>query len=202
MLKYPIYEALIGDENEGILQISLVENPAVESLWEAFDAVEEENVPKMENYAIENEEQRLITGCFLRADYPILRRNDLGEYYYITFSKETIKLMVIKWLDENRANMINQHHKENTSVDGIYLQEVFIKNKEKGIDPKGFETVEDGSAFATYKVLDDEIWEKVKNGEFKGFSIECITEVAPVEEEKDIYDEIIEMLEKIKDNQR
>jgi hypothetical protein len=37
---------------------------------------------------------------------------------------------------------------------------------------KGFEYAPDGSAFASYSIDNDEVWGKVKSGEFKGFSVE------------------------------
>ena len=37
---------------------------------------------------------------------------------------------------------------------------------------KGFEDAPDGSAFASYFVDNEDVWQKVKSGEFKGFSVE------------------------------
>ena len=38
----------------------------------------------------------------------------------------------------------------------------------------GFEDVKDGSWFGSFKVENDDIWAKVKSGEFQGFSVEGI----------------------------
>ena len=41
-----------------------------------------------------------------------------------------------------------------------------------GISPKGFEDIEEGSLFAIYKVKNDALWKKIKEGEWNGFSME------------------------------
>ena len=49
----------------------------------------------------------------------------------------------------------------------------FIKDTAKGINPAGFESVSDGSLFASFKILDDSLWEEIKtSGKLNGFSLE------------------------------
>ena len=54
----------------------------------------------------------------------------------------------------------------------LKLEELFIKDVDKGINPVGFEDIEHGSLFGKYRVLNDEVWADVKAGKFKGFSLE------------------------------
>ena len=187
----PIYDAVIATVDDGIYTISLVDEPAVESNFLYF------NKERQYNFKVENDEQRLVTGCVLRADYPILR-----DGYYIRFSKDTIKLMAEKMLADNTQNNINLQHNHNQYVEDVYLRELFIKDVEKGINPKGFEDVEDGSLFATYKVFNDDVWQSVKEGEFKGFSVEILVhhmevEMSKEETELELYSEILDLLNKI-----
>lgn len=188
----PIYNIVIDDAETGIDRISLVEMPAVESNFLAFAK------NKKQVMFSANEEQQMITGVLARADYPIYRNDDqLGEYY-IQFGKETIKLMAEKVLADGHQNWVNIEHIENSDVDGVYMLEMFIKDTNKGINPTGFDDISDGSLFATFKVRNNKIWECIKNGTFKGFSIEGLFgfEEAKSEDEK-IYDEILEMLDRI-----
>ena len=69
-------------------------------------------------------------------------------------------------------------------------------DKERGIKaPEGFEDAPDGSWFGSMKVDNDEIWEQVKNGEFRGFSVEGVFKQAKkVEAEKAIVEKIQEIL--------
>lgn len=163
----PVFEARIDTDDSGIYKVSLVDFPAVESDFVYFDKQAE--ILKL---AIANEEQRLVTGVLMRADFPIYRcSKDMGEYY-IVYSKDTIKIMAEKMMTDNTFNNINIQHEDGTDVEGINLVEIFIKDTDKGIDPKGFENIEDGSLFATYRINNESIWEQIKAGEFRGFSLE------------------------------
>ena len=65
------------------------------------------------------------------------------------------------------------------------MMETFIKDSERGISPKGFEDVSDGSLFVTFKIEDDGLWEECLNGTaLNGFSIECFANLVPVDFKK------------------
>lgn len=198
MNEFPIYEALLTDVTDGIYTVSLVDSPAVQSDFMCF------NEQKILNFKVENEEKRLIMGVVMRADYPIYRISPNGEEYYIKFSKETIEKLAEKMLFDNTNNNINLNHNPNDYVEDVYLREIFIKDIQKGINPKGFESIEDGSLFAIYKVHSDEIWERVKKGEFKGFSIEVLVHSQEVEMEDDaqLLADILDLMKKIENKRK
>ena len=190
----PIYKALIEDEGAGMYTISLVTNPAVESNFIYFN---EQKKPL--HFKVENEEKRVVTGVIMRCDFPIYRIAPDGTEYYITFDKQTIEKMCEKWLKDGFQSNVNLQHNPNAYVDGVYLKEVYMKDIERGINPMGFEDIENGSLFGTYHILNDEVWELVKSGEFKGFSLEGYFNTIEVEmsaEDKD-FQEIMDMLDKI-----
>lgn len=165
----PIYSAIIIDEDCGMERISLVDSPAVES---DFIALAAQKAPVL--LRVEDEEKRLIRGVVMRADFPIYRHCEkLGEYYLV-FSKETIRKMAEKYLAENRQNLVNQMHKQNSDVDGVQMVQYFIKDVAAGVSPVGFEEIEDGSLFAEFHVVNDDVWAEVKSGAFKGFSLEGV----------------------------
>ena len=76
-------------------------------------------------------------------------------------------------------------HLPGSYVSGVNLIQLFIKDSEKGIVPQGFETIEDGSLFATYHVENDAIWNEIKNGTFKGFSLEGLFKVEQLKLKKE-----------------
>lgn len=193
MEKLPIYEATIEGIEDGIYTISLVDCPAVENDFFYFKKEE-----KALNFKVENEEKRLILGVIMRADYPIYRISPLGEGYYIRFSKETIEKMAEKMLLESTHNNVNLQHNPNNYVENVHLREVFIKDIDKGINPKGFENIENGSLFGVYKVENDEVWASIKNGEFKGFSLEGYFSSYEVKEDDEtLLSDICDLLKKI-----
>ena len=173
-LNRPIYEALVTSEDAGMLRISLVDLPAVESNFLAF--AKEDGEPA-HLYFVRDEERRIVRGVVMRADYPILRRN--GDYeYYIVFRADTIRVMAEKYLAESRQNNVDEMH-NHAEVDDVQMVQYFIKDTGAGISPSGFEDIADGSLFAEFHVLNDEVWAKVKDGTYRGFSLEGAFELAP-----------------------
>lgn len=163
----PLYEGEMLDELGGVLRVSLVDRPAVQSDFLMFN----EQKP-MQTFAVANEEKRLIRGVLMRADYPIYRIGTSGFEYYITFSAKTIRKVFEKYLREHRSSNVNLRHEPDSEVKGVDLTQIFFKDTAAGIAPVGFEEIEEGSAFGEYHVTNDAVWNAVKEGTFKGFSIE------------------------------
>ena len=157
---------------EGMFVVSLVEDPAIGSLFFPFG---EERI----NLSILDAPQHKVIGCVLRADYPILRIDGEGKYYNIVFDKETIYKLTQHFVKYNNTGNVSVLH-NGKPVGGVELTQLFIKDKSKGIDPVGFEEVSDGSLFAEYKILNEEVWKGICNGVYRGFSIEGVFEVEPV----------------------
>ena len=164
----PTYNALISDENEGIFVISLVDAPATETNWMCFK--EQENI----KFSIVNEDEHILAGVVMVADKPIYRIAPDGSEYYIVFSKDVIKRMAEKMLDDNTFNNIDIQHDGNIIPrDKVKLVELFIADEEKGIKPNYLD-VPDGSLLANYKIYDDELWNMAKSGVLNGFSLEGV----------------------------
>lgn len=192
----PLYRAVIEDETSGMYCVSLVTDPAIESNFLYFN---EQKKPMY--FKVEDEEKRVITGCVMRCNHPIYRIGISGYEYYITFDKATIEVMCEKWLKEGLNGNVNLQHNPEAYVDGVLLKEVYFKDIQRGVNPEGFEDIEDGSLFATYHILNDEVWEKVKTGEFKGFSLEGYFETIEVkpemDEETQLWSDILDMLKQL-----
>lgn len=174
----PVYAANVFDAETGIFKVAICDNPAIQSGFQAFG--EEKQVLK---YSVQDEEQRIVLGCLMRSSYPIYRRNADGFEYFIVYTSDTIEQMASKWLASQNVNNINLNHQEGTDQDGIYLMQAFIKDTKKGISPIGFEDIEDGSLFAQYKIMNDDVWAAIKEGTYVGFSLEGMFGVEPMDEE-------------------
>ena len=161
---------------EGMFVVSLVEDPAIGSLFFPFG---EEKI----NLSILDAPQHKVIGCVLRADYPILRIDGEGKYYNLVFDKETIYELTQHFVKYNNTGNVSVLH-NGKPLGGVELTQLFIKDKSKGIDPVGFEEVSDGSLFAEYKILNEEVWKGICNGVYRGFSIEGVFELAPVKMQK------------------
>ena len=184
----PVFEALVTDAETGMFRISLVDDPAVMSDFMAFD---KQRRPQM--YSVQDEEKRLVRGVVMRADFPIYRISpDMGEYYVI-YKAATIRNMAEKYLAESRQNDVNLMHVPGSDVDGVQLVQWFIKGD--GVTVEGFDDIADGSLFAEFHIVNDEIWEAVKEGTYKGFSLEGVFDMVP---ERDV--EKVEAIEETTEN--
>ena len=188
-LKLPLYNALITDESEGICTISLVECPAVEVPFLAFN--------KVQQFQSIDEEKHCLTGVIMLANSPIYRCN--GDYeYYIQYTPEVIAQMSQKMLKDGTFNNVDiNHNGKLLSKDAIQLVECYITddNKKSPFD------VPNGSLIGTYKVLDNDLWELCKSNEINGFSLEGMFEVSEQKFNKDlnIKQKFMNVIEKLKD---
>ena len=154
------------DFETGLNAISLVEYPAVEVDFLAF-AKDESAVLQFAD-----EERHIITGIALLADTPIYRIAPDGTEYYVRFTKDCIRQLVEKYFKFGLTNSVNIEHKDNQFVDGVTMLESYIIDKERGICPSEFASAPDGSWVVSYKVSNLDVWNKIKSGEVKGFSVQ------------------------------
>lgn len=175
MNRIPIYRAVIDNEECGMVTISLVDMPATESDFLAFKDEKE-----LVRFAVADEDRHIVRGLVMAANLMIYRFSPVYGEYYIYYEPETIRLMAEKYLRDGNQNNVDLMHDGNL-VEGVNMVQLFIKDTDNGIDPKGFEDYENGSLFAEFQIHNEEIWQQVKNGDFKGFSLEGYFGIEPVE---------------------
>jgi hypothetical protein len=167
-MNLPIYLLEINEDltdGSEVDFVALVDKPAIERNFLRF---KEDRL----TFEIQDEERRIISGPIMLADTPIYR-NDNGQEYFVSFPKDTIYKIVKKMFQKNYTGNVNLMHDPKKIVEGVTMFECWISDESRGVKPmKGFEDAPDGSAFASYFVDNDEVWSKVKSGEFKGFSVE------------------------------
>lgn len=191
MEKFEIIELLIDDNKieSGINAVSVVESPAIE---ENFVALKKHEVELKEV----DTEKRILMGAALIPNKQIYRKNKDKEFY-IYFSEDTVrKASELFLMRANQNNATLEHEKK--MLEGMSVVESWIIEDEK-LDKSvkyGF-SLPKGTWMISMKVNNDEIWNKVKAGEVKGFSIEGYFvdkyEMSLQENEEQ------EMIEKIKD---
>ena len=183
-------ELFIEDEGDGgISAISFVEAPAIE---ENFIAL---NSHKVEMKTIDND-KRLVIGLALVPNKLIYRRNR-GFEYNITFSEQTVRKASEKYLKSLKLHNTTVAHE--TEIEGVFLTESWIVE-----DPKQDKTAlygleaPKGAWAVSMRVENDDLWNKIKGGDYLGFSIEgMFTEKEQFSKaEIDAMEEIAELLTK------
>jgi hypothetical protein len=193
-MELPLYELVINDEDDesGVDFISLVDKPAIKRNWIAFS--------EQQKFSFKSDqEKRIISGPAMIPNELIYRKDKEGKEYNVVFSEETIQKIVEKYFKSQYTTNFNLQHKKSLLAQGVYLIESFVIDEERGINaPKGFEDLPNGSWFISCKVDNDEIWNDfIKEGVFKGFSVEGFFQEKQVKETKSEELELLEMLNRL-----
>jgi len=173
--QYPVFflELENGNLKYGIDDIALVDKPAIESMFMAFS--QEEPI----KFSVNSEEQRIITGPVMIPDKMIYRISN-GKEFYVAATKDTIFQAAQQWGKENRNNNMKLTHDAISNTPDVFMFESFVTNESRVASVKGYEDLPIGSWFITCKVISDQVWSQVKDGTFKGFSLEALFKLEPV----------------------
>ncbi len=188
----PLLRLTIDGDEDGVNIISLVEFPAVER---NFIQLSKEVKLSL------NDEKKELLGVALIPDFPIYRRDKQGEYY-IVFSAESIRKIAIDFYKKLNVNMADVEHSHNMENGITYFQSLIV-DKENGICPAAFKDLPDGTWIIGCKIDNTDVWNAVKNGTVKGFSIDGYfhAEEEKQEDEKktlDNLDDFFNWLENLK----
>jgi len=153
-----------NDEMSGIDAVSVVKSPAIE-----------ENFIALQKHELElkkiDEEKRVLMGAALVPNKQIYRVNEKKEEYYIYFSEQTVRKASELFLMRSNQNNATYEHKD--KLEGLSVVESWIIEDEKQDKSRkyGF-SLPVGTWMISMKVNNDEVWNDVKEGKVKGFSIE------------------------------
>ena len=161
----PVFAVNVESEDCTITTISLVDEPAMELQMQMFD--KKETV----KFSLQDEVKHNIVSCIVRTDFPILRLTPEGNPYYIVFNRETSEILCQRLMRDGFQQNISLDH-NGKLIEGIQLQEVFIKDSNRGISPVGFEEAAEGSLFGVYHITDEQLWKDCIEGRFGGVSLE------------------------------
>jgi hypothetical protein len=160
-----IVELIISDDEKatGVDAISLVEFPAIE---ENFVALKDH---KIEFKAID-EEKKIVVGLALIPNKPIYRRNEDREYY-IYFSRDTVRKTAELYLKNHHNNNATLEHSLKAS--GVSVVESWIvEDPEKDKTALYGLNATQGCWAVVMRISNDDIWQEVKKGTYKGLSVE------------------------------
>lgn len=127
-----------------------------------------------QTWSFSDDDQMIITGPSMVPDMLIPRRDSDGNTFHVFFSKDTIKDISKKFLEESKHNNTDINHdadvvQENTLLESWIVEDPTMdKSTALGFD------VPKGTWMVSYRVNNQETWEKIKSGELTGFSVEGI----------------------------
>jgi hypothetical protein len=171
----------------GVNAISLVEFPAIEVDFIALS--------KKLQFRAYDEEKRIVYGAVIIPEQLIYREDADGTPYYGKFTTETTEKISQEFFIRNAHHNHTIEHK--FAVNGLVVVESWLKHSstDKSVS-LGFEDYPNGTWFIGSKVMNDEVWQEVKKGTFKGFSLEGFfnEKVALSKKEQEFYEELSSIL--------
>lgn len=159
----PLLEIVFDEIDSGLTFVSLVNKPAIKTNFLSFA---DEDICK---FSIQDPDKRIVTGPAMIPNMPIYRRNEQGEFY-VQFSEDTIKHYAEKFFAEKKTLAINVEH-ELSVEDCVFVESYFI-DKERGIVPKEYNNLPNGTWILSAKINNEQVWQEIKNNNLKGWSIE------------------------------
>ena len=163
------YKVGIDSETEAI---SMVTEPAIESDF-VFLSKDKDIVKE----AFSNDEKHMVYGAVLRPDFPIYR-NDGENEYYLEFTSESIERMARDYMMNYRQGNVTIQHEEYANE--VFMVESWIKqdmDKDKSVSVGLDKSLPIGTWFCGFYVNNNDVWERIKSGELKGFSVEAMIDL-------------------------
>ena len=163
-----IVELIIADDSQelAIDAISLVTSPAIEQDFVYFGK-EKNNL----TFAKVDEEKRMLVSPALIPNKQIFRHDpNTDSDYYVFFSKDTVRKASELYLKHNNHHKATYQHQDRVS--GVLTVESWIKEGDSDKSKLYGYDLPNGTWFVKMKIENDELWNKIKDGELKGLSIE------------------------------
>lgn len=163
------YKVGIDSETEAI---SMVTEPAIES-----DFVFLSKDKAIVKEAFSNDEKHMVYGAVLRPDFPIYR-NDGENEYYLEFTSESIERMARDYMMNYRQGNVTIQHEEYANE--VFMVESWIKqdmDKDKSVSVGLDKSLPIGTWFCGLYVNNNDVWERIRSGELKAFSVEAMIDL-------------------------
>lgn len=192
------YEVLFKEgETTGVYGISLVNDPAMESLFIALSKEEPLQLKSVDT------EKRIVMGAVLIPNKPVYRSQN-GKEFNIVFPEETIRLASEAFLKNGHQKSSTLEHDIEAKLSGVSIVESWLVENPKNdkANVYGFDLPK-GSWMASMKIDNEEIWNDfVKTGKVKGFSIDGFFDLEQVNlkselnmsEQKSFIDEVKQII--------
>ena len=123
------------------------------------------------HWSFSTDDQMIVTGPAMIPLALIPRKDELGNTFHVYFSKDTVQMIAKKFLEDNNTHNTDINHDDNIVNENTLLESWIVD------DPKmdkatglGFD-VPTGTWMTSYKINNEDTWNKIKAGELNGFSV-------------------------------
>jgi hypothetical protein len=151
-------------------------------------------------YFAQDEEKHIVLGPAMIPDQKIFRKDEMGNPYYVFFSPETIRLIAEKYMRNKYTDNNDTMHDGKAVKDIHVLESWIVEDPEHDKSKKYGFSLPSGTWMVSMKVNNPKIWEEIKEGRLKGFSVSgYFSEVAQFSKEEMFLYKVAELLKNVKD---
>lgn len=193
MNNYQIFDIVFDEaEDLGLSAVSFVDMPAIcqDFVYFSNNQRVEPTQIKQGSILMANAEKREVVSPLLIPNQLILRMDEFGNKYYVRWSKETIQKVAQYYVANQFLNNFTIDHSwfENQNgnytdsfIKDVYCLKFWIIEDEKNdeINKKYGYHLPQGTLCIHLKVHNRKLWQRIKNGELKGLSIEAFCSQRP-----------------------
>jgi len=163
------YELKYTKGETGVFRMSTVESPAIGATLVMFD-----DESKLLEFA--DDEKQIIYSVAMRPNINIPRKNINGEPAMVFYTEDTVAELQQNFFKNNSHNGATINHDKNIRNDIYAFESWIVQDPEKDKATLLGMAVEKGDWVLGQKVDNPEVWQKIKNRELQGFSIEAYLE--------------------------
>jgi hypothetical protein len=179
------YELKYTKGDDGVFCMSTVENPATKTQLVMFD----DELTAME---FQDDEKRIIYSVAMRPNMLIPRKDINGEPAMVFYTEETVSDLQQNFFKNNSHNGATVNHDKKVRKDMYAFESWIVEDPEKDKATALGLQVQKGDWVLAQKVDNDEVWQKIKNKELTGFSIEAYLEPVLTKNEIEMTQEEID----------
>tara|TARA_R110000796_G_scaffold61179_2_gene141734 strand:- start:2626 stop:3639 length:1014 start_codon:yes stop_codon:yes gene_type:complete len=125
----------------------------------------------MSQWNFSEDDQMIITGPAMTPNVMIPRKDKDGNMFHVYFTPETIEKISRKFLEESNHNNTDINHNDAVVSENTLLESWIVDDPEMDKSKKFGFNVPTGTWMVSYKINNQETWDKIKNKELNGFSI-------------------------------
>lgn len=142
---------------------------------EGLAAVPMEDQPNsgylMSEWNFSDDDQMIITGPAMTPNVMIPRKDGDGNPFHVYFTEDTIEKISRKFMYDSNQNNTDINHDDNLTTENVLLESWIVDDPEMDKSKKFGFNVPKGTWMVSYKINNQETWDKIKNKELNGFSI-------------------------------
>jgi len=124
------------------------------------------------SWSFSEDDKMIITGPAMVPNQYIVRKDDDGIPFHVFFSEDTVKKIAQKFLAKQEQHNTDINHNEEITTENTLLESWIVEDSKMDKSAILGYDLPKGTWMVSYKINNQETWNKIKNGELNGYSVQ------------------------------